>query len=225
MSGETAFALIGFLVLAGGVLVPPLMRAFDEARSARAELERLPSFKAAELREGPARICGRVIAVDPLLSAPLSSRPCVFHQVGLNLDGIGKTTLIRPKNGCRFEIDDGTGRVLVSVPPPAPAPLPGDERAYEVLCSIRSTVVLRRGFGGYPSALRRFLLKQDIEDESEGYFGKGQEGILAEGDVVAVGGYVTHEVRKAGTSLGYRAPPMGFVIGAMSNHPLILVKR
>jgi hypothetical protein len=187
-------ALVGFALLIGGALVPVMRRAFDEGHQARAELDRLPSFKAAELLEGPAQIRGRVIALDGPLTAPLSAMPCVFYQVEWwwrdvfagflqgPSDPRSRHEYVRPDSACRFEIDDGTGRVLVTVPPPPPE---------QVLCSFPPNVVLKSTLADDPPALRRFIQEHTLPGQTGGFSVKAKEGLIAEGDTISVGGHVT----------------------------------
>src|SRR5512138_1452737 len=91
-----AFGLIGRMIPAmtmlwmlGGALVGRLVvvnafrAAFGDPAVARRELQRFPPLRIAEITAGPARVTGRVVAVEPPLASPLAGEACVFHQLQL----------------------------------------------------------------------------------------------------------------------------------------------
>jgi hypothetical protein len=227
--GLCCFAVVsGLLILGllGGGLTLGLYaldKVLSDGAIARRELVGLPPRRVAELRPGPARVTGRVVPVGPPLVAPLSGQPCVFYQLQTRSREDPTQGKLRrghvhyPPAGVVFEIDDGTGRAMVRVPPPAPKPEPGDDLAWEVVCFIRGAGLGKVIGRGESAALDRL--------EEMSLFGlSGVERILSAGDLVTVGGVAFEEIASDGQSASHRAPPTRQVLTATQNVRLAIVK-
>ncbi|MBI3270805.1 MAG: hypothetical protein HYZ53_17515 [Planctomycetes bacterium] len=79
----------------------------------------LPTSTISSLQEGLREIKGRIVPLS-LLKAPLTQRPCVYHQfrVDAKYPGLRKKDVWKTINsggeGVPFLVDDGSGRILVS---------------------------------------------------------------------------------------------------------------
>jgi hypothetical protein len=220
VSGLLVLGLLGGGLTLGLYALGQLL---SDGALARRELVGLPPRRVAELRPGPARVTGRVVPVGPPLIAPLSGRPCVFYQLQTKSREDPTQGRFRrhhvhyPLEGAAFEIDDGTGRALIRVPPPAPKPEPGDDLAWEVVCFIRGPGVSKVIERGESAALDRL--------EEMSLFGlSGVERILSAGDLVTVGGVAFEEIASDGRSASHRAPPTREVLTATQNVRLAIVK-
>jgi len=83
-------AAIAFLVCTGMCVVltlglSALSRGLTEEATARRQLRRFPRVRLSDARPGDARITGRVIAVGNPVHAPLTGRPCVYHELQLRV--------------------------------------------------------------------------------------------------------------------------------------------
>ena len=164
---------------------------------ARRELRRHRLVRIADLKNGAARIDGRVLPADNP-GAPTGGAVAVVSTVsmgGIAHDGLRWVAVPRPEQ--RFLIDDGSGQALVVVPPPPPKPLPGDDPDYEILCSL--------GAGS---------------DDA----GAGGSAIRV-GDRVSIGGYASLVVDPTGDAPSYRGPPTRFMLTATRYYPLLIVRR
>src|SRR5438105_14641159 len=111
--------LIAAGVLSGGTLVSRIFRPGLEARD---ELGHLPFTSIAAAKPGPICVRGRARALAPPLVAPLSGRPALFFEVVATFYGQPKwdsraSAITHRRIGAAlFEVDDGSGRVVVSIP-------------------------------------------------------------------------------------------------------------
>ena len=213
-------ALVGRLVVANAFRV-----AFGDPAVARRELRRFPPLRVAEITAGPARLTGRVVAVEPPLVSPLADEACVFHQLQLRRLGLRCRNVLYPSRPVQFELDDGTGRALVRVPPPPPPPEPGDEPPWEVVCAIGARRS-RRIHRGESDAFDRIYDQADLRS---GIFPSvipvlATEGIIAAGDVVSVGGFASTEIAAESRATSHRALPTRVVVTSANGYRLAVVK-
>ena len=122
-----------FVVLTAGVTL--VFHLASEEAAARRRLKRCPPVRLSDSGEGNVRLTGRVVASEDSLRAPLSGRPCVYYEVSVrvayrwahveatsggrgSLGNLGRPASARFKRraGEAFEIDDGTGLALVTMP-------------------------------------------------------------------------------------------------------------
>ncbi len=168
-----------------------------DSDDARRELKRHRLVRIASLKNGAARIDGRVVPADNP-TAPAGSAVAFVSTVSMSTTahyGLSWTAVPRPEQ--RFLIDDGSGQALVVVPPPPPKPLPGDDPDYEILCSL----------GTGPDDARA-----------------GGAAIRV-GDRVSIGGYASIVVDPTGDAPSYRGPPTRFMLTATRYYPLLIVRR
>jgi hypothetical protein len=180
-------------------------RYLEDPAVARRELKRLPPVPIARLGAGGARVTGRVVACDRPLISLIGRRPCAFYQVQWRSFLLARGAFY-PDREVRFEIDDGTGRVLVRVPPsPPPRPEPGDETAWEVVAAIGGERTSRRVSAGESPELRRFCDVVDPRREAASI--AAVEGVIVPDDVVTVGGYASIEFDAEGQAGSFRSIP------------------
>jgi hypothetical protein len=198
-------------------------RFVDEDPRTLWRLSRLPVVRVGEAREGPARVRGRVLAVDAPLVAPISGRACVYYHVDLRViwkrspdDPAGD----RVRSIQTFEVDDGTGRLLVPMPPPRVS-WQYDAEAPYVYASLEDDYGVDASSGSQLEALARQAHVQ-VPDDVWGNGFAGSEAAIATGDVVEVGGALVREVAVGGGAAPYRASPERLV---MRGNPLLLVTR
>jgi len=241
-------AAIVFLVCTGTFVVltvalSAVSRRLEEKAVVRRRLRRLPSVRLSAARPGDARVTGRVIAVGDPLHAPLTGRPCVYHEVQLRvayqwvkdkLDAYqGETSLLaalkdagRPEStnvklraGRAFEIDDGTGRALVVLPEPR-VRLPGQPPEMEIHSLIPPSHHVYGLNEKIPPDLARFANEAGVVAETPRAM-EGDEGIIAPGDIVTVGGRLADET-SAGASAGFSGSVRARWV--LTGEPLILLK-
>jgi hypothetical protein len=202
-------------------------RFLEDPAVARRELQRLPPVRVATLAPGGARVTGRVVACDRPLTSLLGRQPCAFYQVQW------RTLLfahgaVYPDREVRFWVDDGTGRVLVRVPPsPPPPPEPGDETAWEVVAAIGGARTSRRLDGTDAPELRHFY---DTVDPRRRSFRRtalpiaAVEGLILPDDVVTVGGYASIEFDAEGQAASHRMIPTRPTLTSAAGFRLAILK-
>jgi hypothetical protein len=120
------------------------------------------------------------------------------------------------------EIEDNVGRAVVRVPGHPPAPEPGDELPWEIVCSIAGQKTSKKVSRGESPALDRFF--DDRSVLSLRHAAKFVERIVMPGDMVHVGGFASAEVVPDDERDGYRAVPMRLVLTANADYRLVIVK-
>jgi hypothetical protein len=127
-----------------------------DSDDARRELKRHRLVRVASLKNGAARIDGRVVPADNA-TAPAGSPVALVSTVSMSSTAQSGSHSFDGEQ--RFLVDDGSGRALIVVPPPPPKPLPGDDPDYEILCSFAGNsggsvcVGDRVSIGGYASLI------------------------------------------------------------------------
>jgi hypothetical protein len=205
IAGVSALA-IAVVCAAGALIVRRIvsLRAPDN-QAAQSERRRFVQTRIADAAEGPIEITGRVISVAEPMPAPLSGRPCAYYEVVISGPGMWGAEARGPCAVREFEIDDGTGRALVRVPPVGP------ER--EVLCSLPGTHTERMDLVDDPPALQRLLADPAYPRIGGGLPLFAAEAIVADGDTLTVAGYAVRD-----------APPGPLLVSTARRYPLLLIK-
>jgi hypothetical protein len=218
-----ALCLVAVGVLAAG---HALSQRLNEGLAARELIERVPLVQVGDHATGWVRITGRVRPSNERLRAPWSGRDAVF--IDLHVGAAGATagprrTRRRVVTAVDFEIDDGTGRALVRIPPLRPGAAEAlTEEATEILTAMRPSKRIRRwGPGGAPAELQRLMARFGLENPGELPF-TATERIIAPGDELTVAGYATWEPSSSGTSGSFRSMPTVMVLEASSEHAIAL---
>jgi hypothetical protein len=213
--------LIAAAVLAGGSLVS---RIFREGLEARDELGHLPFTAIGAATPGPICVRGRTRALGPPLVAPVSGRLALFFEVVATVDcprttgGRSRSLTHRRIGATSFEVDDGSGRVVVNIPPDGPPVGEGEPEVLTSLPAIRREQDRWRGRIDLEQLFGRQEFRQYL-----GYPMSVVERIVAVDDVITVGGLAARQVHSAGTREGLRDPPTSLVFEATREQPLVLV--
>jgi hypothetical protein len=187
IAGVSALA-IAVVCAAGALIVRRIVSVrVPENHAVQMERHRYAPIRIRDAVEGPIEITGRVRAVAEPMAAPLSGRPCAYYQVVISGPGMWGAAFRGPRAACELEIDDGTGRALVHVPPP------GDLSEQEVLCALPGTHTEKTGLTGDPPALERLLADPAYPRIDGGLPLFAAEAIVAEGDTLTVAGYAVRE--------------------------------
>ncbi len=209
--------------LVGPLIVRNVMRSvFGDPAVAWREVRRFPPLRVCDVTSGAVRLTGRVVAAPPPLVSPVGGKPCVFYQLQVRTLGLLGRTPLYPDHEVSFEIDDGSGRALVRVPPPPPPPEPGDETAWEVVCAIGGERLSRRLTWGESVAFDRIY----HHGNPRGTFipVTATEGIIAAGDLVIVAGHASTEIVPDGQASSYRTPPTRVTLTSAAGYRLAIVK-
>jgi hypothetical protein len=207
-------------------------RLASEGARARRRLSRFPRVRLSDGRSGSARLTGRVVAVGNSLRAPLSGRPCVYWEVTLRVvsqrvyllqqrgasAGSGAAVTIKPRGGKAFEIDDDTGRARVVIPGPK---VPVGRFGLNVCTSVPVDHPLSGAYPAIPPELVSLAVAAGAVSEPS-QFVEGDEGIIAAGDVITVGGELSYEVHSDVPAAHFRTPPERATV---TGGPLILIKE
>ena len=130
---------------------------------------------------------------------------------------------VYPDREVRFEVDDGTGRVLVRVPPsPPPPPEPGDETAWEVVAAIGGKRTSRRVHGTESPELRHFY--DAVDPKRKALSIAAVERLILPDDVVTVGGYASIEFDAEGQAGSHRAIPTRPTLTSAAGFRLAILK-
>lgn len=196
-----AYALgAGVVYLAGHVLTPTWRY--------RRKLRRAERRQVAEVGEGEvARIVGKVRATEPLLRSPLLGRPCVAYVTRVRqTEAMGPGLLLHDANAVPFVLDDATGHALVTAT---------DAHLALAMTSIAEGRPIR-ALDPLPREFARSLHPDRRVDVDE--------GVIAEGDLVAVLGAGTREADPdAGPrELDYRTIGTRLVLVSSKRYPLTI---
>jgi hypothetical protein len=211
MSGA-ALALLAFGALGLARVVYTELWGRD-ARTTRALSER-PRTSIRDGADGIVRVTGRVRRRGELLKAPVSGRPCVAFQLLVEHhsgDGWGK--LLELRDARPFVIADETGEALVDTAAgPFHLALNSDERGGTGL------------FDRIGEAQLQALMSVGAFESPGRTRGKRRyrEGILREGETVAVGGRGVREVSAEAPSINPREPPQWLVLRGTADEPLLI---
>lgn len=204
MDGATMLMITIMAVTLGGVAAWHFVLS-PRARQRRA-IKRAHRVAIRQAGEGQVvKVVGRLRALEPEpLSAPLSGRPCVYHeviveqQVSSGKSSHWKTLIQRSECHREFAIDDGTGTIVV--------PATAATVVLHMDANFRSGVL-----NDPPPELEAFLARHG--ESSQGWvFNKTlryREGVLEEGEQVAAVGVVRKEATLPGQNSGggYRDTP------------------
>jgi len=206
---------VGLTLLLVGIGVGVALGVSFIMRPAQAQplksLRELKRLSVGSVLEG--RVCkieGKVRLDKDTLVAPVSGRPCVYYVVRIETPGPsgadGWANLLRETEGCDFVIDDGTGRVRVEVEG-ADVTLVKDVASYD-------PSTLEDGPG------KEFMVKhRRFFDEVRV---RVLEGVIEEGEAVAIRGFAATEADPSGHPTDYRAPAKRVVIRDMPGVPLYI---
>src|SRR3954470_7995950 len=121
--------LIAAGIVGGGTLVS---RIFRDGLGGGDGLGALPFTSIGAAKVGPICVTGRARPLGPPLIAPVSGRPALFFEVvvtaygsateasALGIAGDVEAVTQRRIGATSFEVDDGTGRAVVNIPPDGP---------------------------------------------------------------------------------------------------------
>ncbi len=179
--------------------------------SPRRALRKATSVPIAEVGEGArVKIRGTVRVVSEALVAPASERPCVaWHLIAQqsgSTDGSAGDSVMQivdEKRGQPFYVEDGTGRALVH---------PGD--AFNLLIEKDGELHNIAGSSGVAGVEQRLRDDYGIALKKKGrvFSIKFREGVIEEGETVAVIANATWEAAAEGSPDGYRSPPKVLVM-------------
>jgi hypothetical protein len=144
--------LIAAGIAGGGTLVS---RIFREGLEARDELGHLPFTAIGAAQAGAICVTGRVRALGPPLAAPVSGRPAVFFEIvtahgsSTNSSFFGSFGSVAPApyrrvGATSFEVDDGSGRAVVSIPADGPPVGEGEPEILTALPAFRRGAAVER---------------------------------------------------------------------------------
>jgi hypothetical protein len=151
----------------------------------------------------------------------------VFHDVLIEEYSEATGTSLRQLRGLPFRIEDGTGTALIAFQGAGPD-LRSAVGPRFVDCRISRDVKESGGVFRRRKAPRSEALVREYGLIDYGLLGShlsGSEGVIAVGDVVDVVGRGGRLIGPGGQSSGYRTPPEEYVVEAVEDAPLILVKR
>jgi len=195
-----------FFVVAVALVFPSRTRRIRRAM-AQATRRTIAAFGDGE----EARIAG-IVRPGDCLTAPLSGRRCVYHElVLLEEDSDGDTTLLETSQGLPFVLEDGTGRALID-PAGAQVAIAQAEHAREgrldVSIPSHEQLLLLHGLASARDKPLRF-----------------RERVIPPGARIAVLGRALREPDPDGAALaqGYRlGPPTRLRLGGSAAHPLLV---
>ncbi len=205
---------IALLAIAAVGLVRIAYRAFlsQEARTTRALADR-PRARIRDAAEGSVRVTGRVRRRGELLEAPVSGRRCVAFQLLVEEDNDGWGKLLELRDARPFVLADETGEALVDTAAgPFRLALDSDERggtgSFDQIGEAQLQAIM--SVGSFESPGRSRLNR------------RYREGILREGETVAVGGRGVREASAEGTSANLREPSQWLVLRGTVDEPLLI---
>lgn len=210
---ELTMVLLGFGVVGLGRVVSELFS--RDARTTRTLAER-PRTSIANCRDGTVRVTGRVRRHGELLKSPVSGRACVaFHLVvEANHGRQGWRRVVELRDARPFVITDETGDALIDTTAgPFHLALNADEYGGTGLLD-------RIGKGKRQQALMSVgAFESPAENRRKRRY---HEGIVREGETIAVGGRGVREVSAEGASVSFREPPQWLVLRGSSDEPLLI---
>jgi len=224
-----------FVVLTAGFTF--VFQLASEEAAARRRLKRFPPVRLSDSGDGNVRLTGRVVATGDSLRAPLSGRPCVYYEVSVRVayrwahveatrGGGGSRNLgrrasatFKRRAGEAFEIDDGTGLALVTMP----LRVRVEGNAPEMYVCTAIPVSHHAAWAGemIPSVLLGLAAEAGLLSGEVAQAIEGDEGIIADGDLITVGGQLSHEIRPDRKAAHFRAPPVRAIL---TGEPLVMVK-
>jgi hypothetical protein len=214
----TGVACVAITCVAAGVVQ---VKAKDAAT--RRALKLSKRIAIGKIRDGATvKICGRLAYAQVPLVAPLSGRRCAAWEVVVarkvtteTLRGGGGTRweeLISEQRSQDFTLDDGTGLALV--------------KARSPMMALYRDACFRSGAGeAATSRLEAFLARHGRSSTSAlgaRYELVYHEGVLEEGEQVAVLGTARLEADPDSATMGYREPAVRVVVDEPDEDPLML---
>ena len=199
---------VGFiftLVVAGLILGYVLTR----YRRILRKMRQAPIRLIRDVKDGPARIAGKLGYVLPPLVAPLTGRRCAYFEVLVEQQGNKGhwRTLVQTTGGQDFSLRDESGQALVHL----------DSTMVAVVLDAH----FRSGFGNDASPeLEAFLSAHGTSSEGLVFNRtlRYREGVLEEGEMVSALGFARWEVDpepSASSQIGgYRDAPMRLVVSS-----------
>lgn len=214
MIGLTALA-IGMVALCVGAVA---YQYYYNDRAIRRRM--LRAAQRVSIADAPERklikIVGRLEFLDDPITAALSERPCAFYEatVEQSRGDFGWQVLIREARGCRFVIRDGTGVAIV-------------DPSYAHAVTVHDKDTRSGYFRGATPPEEELLARHG--HKSHGWLHEKElryrEGVLEEGEEVAVLGYGVREpaVGTVAEDGGYReGPAMQLIMTGSARRPLLL---
>jgi hypothetical protein len=205
---------IGVAAGVGGVIV---YRTWFSKSARRARLlKRARPTLVRDAKEGAVvKIVGRLRHGDRVHQAPYSKRPCAYYGLVITQNPNSEQSQV-VKSEARwlpFYVEDTSGRAFVPIDGRAPLMIVVDDRH-----------VHARTFGEDDPGARELVASRGIEVRGL-IFDKSfevREGVLEEGELVAVLGRACWEVDAAGLGGGFREPPKRLVLRDPAEHELVV---
>jgi len=173
--------------------------------------------------DGAVRVTGRIRGAGELLQAPLSGRPCVAYELvvegvvpvgGSGPDASSRRRFVDLRDARPFSITDesGTARIDTSGP-------------FRLALRPESTGGTRGAYPGKHQALSALLEARGLM--AVNWLGRWRplyyaESVLAEEQLVSVGGLSQREVDQKGDRSSPRAPPLRLVFRGTEAQPLLI---
>jgi hypothetical protein len=187
-----------------------LLEAPAERGPSRREIERRATTAIGALQEGePAKIQGVAAAREPLLTSPVSARPCIGYRIVIErISGYGSPRVISREAWPSFLVTDDTGTAVAEGP--FSIRLDPDNGGSETLPPQVYALLEEAGV----PADRMFGFH-------EGY--RFKETLLEPGDRVSVAGRPALEIDPAGQG-SFRVPPRLFVLHGSDDEPVAVTE-
>lgn len=205
-------------ILASTVGVAALRLAFTPERRIKRALRRVKPTRVCDVRDGRVvKLVGEVVYAGRTLASPLSRRDCAYYSVVVKqyAPRTGRPAkwneIVREERGVDFYVRDGSGMALVRLTERSTwAALIRDHQARTspILLSDAELerLVTERGHATKGAFFRKRL--------------RAYEGVLVEGERVAVGGLARWAADPDAAGAGYRDPGKRLVLEASDALPL-----
>jgi hypothetical protein len=188
---------------------------FSKQARRRRLLKRAVPTLVRDAKEGAVvKIVGRLRLGERVHQAPLSGRACAYYNLAITERKNKRTDeLQREARYFPFQVEDTSGRAFVPLDGKAPMMIVVDDR------HIRTRTV-----GEDDPGARELLISRGINPKGILFFRTIDisEGVLEEGEMVAVLGRACWEVDAGGVGGGFREAPRRLVLRDPAEHELIV---
>lgn len=214
--------MAGLIVVVVLILLVGQVVYYDCERSAsdrvREALASAPQRSVRELAGGTVRVTGVAKATAGLLRAPVSQRPCLAYRLEVDvLEGNLWAPALTLRDACPFLVSEASGQILVAPEGQLECALredhEGDTRVGALDRADRAHLYAVLSAAQIPIRTRWLGLEHEF---------RFREGVLADGEMVAVRGCVTRAVHPDGERQTPRDPPTALVLRGSSREPLLI---